>query len=507
MIYMNNKEEQIKVYVMIGTIVMLIVIFSGITYAFFSASNNKGSTSIVEVKSGKMTISYADGKSSLLVSKDIQPSSKIIINKTFILTGTNTTSGLTMPYKIGIKYTSGFSNGQLHYYLKRMSANSNITSNLIGISNQAIPGNTTDTGYTTGIFIKNNSESYLELANGEFKANTSNQTITFNLKIQFPDTGENQDSEKGATFAGKIVVNYEDSKNAVNYIENLAKSEELRKQNNLEYDDTVDNNLRYTGISPNNYVSFNNELWRIIGDFSVYNSEYRKSVKMLKIIRNESIGSFSWDSSSSNINDGKGINEWSQSKLMKELNSDFLDTVNVLGKNKWYNGQNNQMSGLYNYKNNIKNEFQYMIAMVNWNLGAGARYDFSISSFYNNERGTIHIENVSDGVERTDIWLGKIALIYPSDYGYASTNINCRKSMMSTNCKENNWLYVEGNHQWTITPGIDKQNTVFLINAVGGINADVSTYALLIRPTLYLNPNVRILSGIGTLDNPYKLSL
>ena len=88
-IYMNNKEEQIKVYVMIGTIVMLLVIFSGITYAFFSASNNKGSTSVVEVKSGKMTISYADGKSSLLVSKDIQPSDKIIIDKTFTLTGTN----------------------------------------------------------------------------------------------------------------------------------------------------------------------------------------------------------------------------------------------------------------------------------------------------------------------------------------------------------------------------------------------------------------------------------
>ena len=47
---MYNKEEQIKVYVMIGTIIMLLVIFSGITYAFFSASN---STSIIELKSGK----------------------------------------------------------------------------------------------------------------------------------------------------------------------------------------------------------------------------------------------------------------------------------------------------------------------------------------------------------------------------------------------------------------------------------------------------------------------
>ena len=204
---MYNKEEQIKVYVMIGTIIMLLVIFSGITYAFFSASNNKGSTSVVEVKSGKMTISYADGKSSLLVSKDIQPSSKIIIDKTFTLTGTNTTSGLAMPYKVGLKYKSTFSDGQLHYYLKRINQNANITSNLIGTANQTIPGNTTETGYTSGT-IKKGSK-YLDLINGEFKANISNQTITFNLKIQFPDTGENQDSEKGATFNGFLEINRE----------------------------------------------------------------------------------------------------------------------------------------------------------------------------------------------------------------------------------------------------------------------------------------------------------
>ena len=212
---MYSKEEQIKVYVMIGTIIMLLVIFSGITYAFFSASNNKGSTSLISATSGKMTINYVDGSSKLLSSKDIQPSNKIIIDKTFSLTGTNTTSGLTMPYKVGIKYTSGFSYGQLHYYLKRMSANSNITSNLIGTSNQTIPGNTTETGYTSGIFIKNQTEGYLELATGEFKANTSNQTITFNLKIQFPDTGKNQDSEKGATFNGEVVINYEDKLNNI----------------------------------------------------------------------------------------------------------------------------------------------------------------------------------------------------------------------------------------------------------------------------------------------------
>lgn len=33
----------------------------------------------------------------------------------------------------------------------------------------------------------------------------------------------------------------------------------------LKFDKTADNNLRYIGADPNNYVSFNGELWRIIG--------------------------------------------------------------------------------------------------------------------------------------------------------------------------------------------------------------------------------------------------
>ena len=207
-----NKAEQIKAYVVIGTIVMLLVIFSGITYAFFSASNNKGSTSVVEVKSGKMTISYADGKSSLLVSEDIQPSDAILVNKTFTLTGTNTTSGLAMPYKVGLKYTSTFSVGQIHYYIKVMNrpASSKVTVEYTGTINQTVQGNSSYTGYSHGTLKEGNN--YAEMVTGEFKANTSNQTITFNLILQFPDTGENQDSEKGKEIDGRVVVNYEQPK-------------------------------------------------------------------------------------------------------------------------------------------------------------------------------------------------------------------------------------------------------------------------------------------------------
>ena len=206
---MYSKEEQIKVYVMIGTIIMLLVIFSGITYAFFSASNNQGSTSLIEATSGKMLISYKDGTSDLLVSKDIQPSDNIIIDKTFTLTGTNTTSGLVMPYKVGLKYTSTFSDDQIHYYIKEINRpnSSEVTVEYTGTTNQTVQGNSSYTGYSHGTLKKGTK--YTEMVTGEFKENTSNQTITFNLILQFPDTNENQDSEKGKEINGNVVINYE----------------------------------------------------------------------------------------------------------------------------------------------------------------------------------------------------------------------------------------------------------------------------------------------------------
>ena len=523
---MNNKAEQIKVYVMIGTIVMLLVIFSGITYAFFSASNNKGSTSLVEVTSGKMIISYADGKSSLLVSNDIVPSSKIIIDKTFTLTGTNTTSGLEMTYKVGIKYTNEFSNGQLHYYIKRTTSNSNITSNLIGTGNQTIPGNTAETGYTNGIFIKNDTESYLELASGEFKANTSNQTITFNLKIQFPDTGENQDSEKGKSFTGEIVVNYE-NETGVDYITKLYNED--KENNGLLMDDTSDANIRYSGSDSEvkNFVEFGNtgELWRIIGIFNVTDSNGVTSQK-LKLVRNEAIGSYSWDTSKNN---NKGINDWSKSDLMKELNGDYLDTTLTANKTNWYNsywtssGPVFRQTGIFDYTKVIKEKYQNMISESVWNLGAntynnpsGAPYGLPTLDQYNKEKGTITYQN-----SMPTTWTGKIGLIYASDYGYASTDLECRNNLRAgityntetksydtsdAKCPNNNWLST-GLWYWTISPDSSSNKFVFRVYSKG-----IYTYTFTydnqeIYPSLYLLQNIKITSGTGEKETPYKLSL
>ena len=70
----------------------------------------------------------------------------------------------------------------------------------------------------------------------------------------------------------------------------------------LKKDNTSDENIRYYGSNPDNYVSFNNELWRIIGVFG----------NNVKLVRSEKLGELSWDSSASSVNNGRGVNEWSQ---------------------------------------------------------------------------------------------------------------------------------------------------------------------------------------------------
>jgi len=68
---------------------------------------------------------------------------------------------------------------------------------------------------------------------------------------------------------------------ATTYIERNAKKEELID------DETIDHNLRYVGASPNNYVRFNNELWRVIGVMNNVGDGNGNSETRLKIIRSE----------------------------------------------------------------------------------------------------------------------------------------------------------------------------------------------------------------------------
>ena len=527
---MEKYNQRVLTIVTIVTVLILVIIFAGVTYAFFTANNPEGSTAQIISDTGRMLITYDDGTDSITPVTNIQPSNTILVNKTFTLTGSNTTvgtsssDGLTMSYKVGVQYTSTFSDDMMHYYIKEVNrpANSNVTTNYVikpeegktesDYKNQTVQGNDAYTGYVHGTFKKGNNK-YAEMVTGEFPASLNDQTITFNLIIQFPDNNENQDSEKGKTFNGKVVINQNQYLN--DYIADLDKTE-----NGLEIDDTNDKNLRYVGASPNNYIKFNDETWRLIGILNVYNVETNNYENLVKIVRNNSLGNYSLDTSDSLINSGKGINEWNQADLMYELNCDgestkycredvtdgYLSNL-TSGTTKWYNGLNNAKNGTYDYSKNIKNNYLDKIANVRWILGGNLAHTSSVQQYYENERGTVHVSDPTDGITRKDYWDGMIALLYASDYGYASTNIACRKSLSSNvsgifNCSNDNWLF-NNVDEWLLSSRYGDSENFFKIDRNGGVSYYYISNSFAIRPVLFLKSFVTISGGNGTLDNPY----
>ena len=259
----------------------------------------------------------------------------------------------------------------------------------------------------------------------------------------------------------------------------------------LAYDEA--NNLRYIGADPNNYVLFNDELWRIIGVFSE-DTHGVSGQKLIKIIRSESLGSIAWDSGT--------VNDWYTASLQTTLNGDYL------------NG-----SGSYASTGIKSDTARNMIETVTWKLGGTASYTSSrnglASHFYGYERGT----TVYSG--RPTTWSGKVALMYPSDYGYATSGGSTTNrdaclakelynwdSSSFSDCKNNDWLYDSSTTQWTLTPYSSDSNYVFRVYTTGYVgNRNIANSSGGVRPSVYLTSNVKISGGDGTSNSPYTLEV
>ncbi len=255
----------------------------------------------------------------------------------------------------------------------------------------------------------------------------------------------------------------------------------------LVADNTADNNLRYIGTDPNNYVLFNDELWRIIGVFSE-DSHGVSGQKLIKIIRNDSIGNIAWDSANTN--------DWSTVSLQTTLNGDYL------------NG-----SGSYASTGIKSDTARNMIETITWKLGGSSTYnDVTASMFYERERGT----TVYSG--HATEWVGEVGLMYPSDYGYATSGGSAtdREACLAkevwnwdsssfSDCRNNDWLLDSSYNQWTLTPSSSNSNSVFFVNSCGYLSISSATNGNGARPSIYLKSNISISGGDGSENNPYLL--
>lgn len=255
-----------------------------------------------------------------------------------------------------------------------------------------------------------------------------------------------------------------------------------------------ENGYRYEGKDPNNYIWFNNELWRIIGVFDE-NSHGVSGQNLVKIIRNDSIGGLAWDKSNTN--------DWTASSLMNLLNGAYLNSENGTSGEYCY-GYSTTVGANCDYRESgINNTYRPMIENVTWYLGGYSSTSATAESFYGYERGT----TVYSG--RPTSTTGYIGLMYPSDYGYSVLASSCARttnlgSYSNSTCAGQSWMYGQG-YEWTITPNSSGSNSVFSVYSSS--NGSIAHRGYSARPVLYLDSNVYIYDGTGTVSDPYIIGM
>ena len=327
--------------------------------------------------------------------------------------------------------------------------------------------------------------------------------------------------------------------------------------------DDPDNNIRYIGADPNNYVYFNCsdysnqsdstcEKWRIIGVFKNVTKEDGTKEDLVKIIKDDRIANtyFRWDSKKTGVGTSTakyGSNDWTDSQLMMMLNpTDYLKSGYTIDNNivkdskgqaiyqnmgSYYNGTSGcqpaavasgadfTCTSIDFTSTGLKNDLtRNAIESVVWNLGGTASFTSAsnglASHFYGYERGS----TVYSGHATT--WTGKIGLMYPSDYGYATSGgstadrATCLAKEMSnwsgsgvSDCKNNDYLYKSGYYQWTLVPYSSRPSDVFRVNTLGCVNDPSAYVAYSVRPAVFLKSNISITGGKGSSITPYHLSV
>ena len=340
---------------------------------------------------------------------------------------------------------------------------------------------------------------YYETSDGVYEEASTNSFDLYNYNLNTSrSTCENggtvSQTGSGVIFTGsvdKCTLYFDQPETLINYIYSLVgdadnTSSAIIGNTGLAYDGTGDKNLRYVGADPNNYVSFNGELWRIIGVFNNI-SDGTNTETLIKFIRSESIGNSAWNSGG-----WSPQNDWEASVLCTLLNS-----------GDYYN-----RSGSYASTGMQASSKDYIKSVV-WTLGSSSDTQTPDIS-YTVERGT----TVYSG--RSATWTGTIGLFYTSDYGFATSGGSSKDrstclatrmtSWANTDCANNDWLFLKAN-EWTITHSTYSATWVKYITSTGNGGGAGASSSYAARPTVFLKPDIKYVIGSGTSSDPFIIKL
>ena len=226
-----------------------------------------------------------------------------------------------------------------------------------------------------------------------------------------------------------------------------------------------ENGYRYEGSNPNNFIQMEKtdgttEMWRIIGMFS----DGENGENVIRVRRHYEQDDY--PTSKFNLQEG----------VSNIFTNSYIRNTTLAG----------YTTSVYKHTTSFKIY-----------IGGTNNTQYTAFTLYSNER--------------TSNIIGEVALMYPSDYGYAVLASDCARTIPIDNggyntvsaCYNNNWLYQGALSQWLISPY--SSNFVFNVSRTGYADGYYMATERLYNPVMALSADV-IVNGSETQNDPYVIT-
>ncbi len=515
--------------VTIASLLALVILIIGATYAYFQAQTGEGSQTDIRINANTvdtLTFEIGDPITLTLDQENFAQGTGNQTGSTFakaMLTANNKTNTATEHYYMylnitGNTFTYTQDEDTPEILVTITDTNNNEITSITGLTYKTV---TDGNGTTLKGFDITNQKGLITIFDNREITTTSDITEEWNVTVTYVNYDADQSANAGKSINANLIIQKEKIKETVAMV--CSSGQTLNsciiamngKDDTLYYHDSTltngagDNSYRYAGPSGtvNNFVCLGtnespcpeDNLYRIIG---VINDK----VKLIK-----------YDYATSDLLGTDG-DYYSTSTPNATYYKGNLTSINTYywnykatnsSTNTWSTSLLNKTNLNTNFINNIGSEWANKIATTTWKVG-GNTYakirDVVPSEAYQNE-----IVNPVPGQYSTTgetEYSAKIGLMYVSDYGFAASPNAWTLTMDSYNnstAKNNNWMYM-GAWEWTISRNADFSGSAFGVLSDGRVRSYGVSNVDAVRPVFNLEPSIAYKSGSGTQSDPILIN-
>ena len=503
----KNKTKIIT----IASIIALVILIIGATYAYFVAQTGEGSQTDIRINANTvdtLTFETGDPMTLTLDQENFAQGTSNQTGSTFakaMLTANNKTNTATEHYYMYLNisnntftYTQNENTPEL--LLTITDAGGNAVTDITSLTYKTV---TDGKGTSISGYDITNKSGLITLFNNKEITASPTKIDEWNITVTLVNYDKDQSKNAGKNFSAKLVIQKEQIKETVATI--CSNGQTLssciiamnRKDDTLYYHDGSlenginDNSYRYAGSSEqvNNFVCFGStetscptdNLYRIIGVID-------GKVKLIK---------YEYATSTLLGTDGAHYGTDTPNKDYYKGSQSSIDTYywnNATQTTKWSESNLNKINLNTNFINNIGSTWVNKIATTTWKVGGNIenKIVYSVPSVAYQNEIVAPAENAT--------YDAKIGLMYVSDYGFASSPSEWTIALYGYGA-DNNWMYM-GYSEWTISRRTDTYNRIY----VSGHVYSSSDTGRGIRPSFSLESSITYVSGSGSMSDPVRIN-